>query len=201
MDPFGESEEQAKCPVCMEPFGDRKTIVLTKCRHRYHAECRMELEMTGFVGCTYQCEGSDHQCWVPYIYPEEERTLASPLDFSSGDPVGSLAGSPSFVAGSSPSFFSHGEKRDRKRSRKEKESVDQGQTSGTPSSSMMALQTGGTSLGQGLLDSGTPSSSMMPLFDHDMGALLGVICKWISPWDVSPYSLKAISKSFSPLYR
>ena len=50
--------------VCMDPFGDRETIVLTKCRHRYHADCRVELETAGFEGCSYRCEGSVLTSWV-----------------------------------------------------------------------------------------------------------------------------------------
>ena len=31
---------------------------LVKCRHRYHTDCRAELEKAGFEGCSYRCEGS-----------------------------------------------------------------------------------------------------------------------------------------------
>ena len=59
-----DDEDTDECPVCMDPFGDRETIVLTKCQHRYHTDCRAGLEEAGFEGCSYRCEGSVLAAWI-----------------------------------------------------------------------------------------------------------------------------------------
>ena len=61
-----DAEDADECPVCMDPFGERETIVLSKCRHRYHTDCRAELEKAGFEGCSYRCEGSALASWIQH---------------------------------------------------------------------------------------------------------------------------------------
>ena len=58
--------------VCTDPFGDRETIVLTKCRHRYHADCSVKLVTAGFEGCTYRCGGSVLASWVMIRHGDRE---------------------------------------------------------------------------------------------------------------------------------
>ena len=61
-----DAEDADECPVCMDPFGERETIVLSKCRHRYHTDCREELEKADFEGCSYRCEGSALGSWIQH---------------------------------------------------------------------------------------------------------------------------------------